>query len=193
MDNMEKTAKFEQAINSAADAEIKGYLEQAQKAAEEALKSVNTEYLDKSDNSFLSETEKIKKSFEHQLSQKQFDASREVFAHRTKRVEEFFSQLKQEIADFTQTPEYENKLFEIIKEIEGDYPFDEATVLYVRQKDLDKVKEKYPKLKVEVDKKIKLGGVSVFYPNMSLFLDKTFDNSFENQKAEFVNNKIMQL
>lgn len=193
MDNMEKTAKFEQAINSAADAEIKGYLEQAQKAAEEALKSVNTEYLDKSDNSFLSETEKIKKSFEHQLSQKQFDASREVFAHRTKRVEELFSQLKQEIADFTQTYEYENKLFEIIKEIEGDYPFDEATVLYVRQKDLDKVKEKYPKLKVEVDKKIKLGGVSVFYPNMSLFLDKTFDNSFENQKAEFVNNKIMQL
>ena len=65
--------------------------------------------------------------------------------------------------------------------------------LYVKPDDVDKIKKHYPNINVCGDKKIKLGGVSVFFPEKSVFADKTFDSAFAEQKAEFVNNSIMQL
>ncbi len=58
---------------------------------------------------------------------------------------------------------------------------------------MEEVKRLYPKISVQADKNIKLGGVSVFYPSDSVYIDKTYDNSFQQQKAEFVKNAFMQI
>lgn len=193
MENLEKIALFEKAINKAAESEIDSLLSEARKKAEEAVKCADEEYLEKCYHTVSGETKNIKRKLEHEVSQREFEASKEVFAHRSKRVNEFFEELEKEIAVFSQTSEYEKRLIALTEEIEKENPFDEKTVIYVKPADVDRVKKHYPKVNVSGDKNIRLGGVSVFYPERSVFADRTFDNAFAEQKAEFVNNKLMQL
>ncbi|MBD5082217.1 MAG: hypothetical protein HDT44_10710 [Ruminococcaceae bacterium] len=193
MENLEKIARFEEAINKAAESEIDKLLSDARKKAEEAVKCADEEYLEKSFHVVSGETKNIERRLQHEVSQKEFEASKEVFAHRSKRVNELFEELEKEIADFSKTPEYEKRLIAITEEIEKETPFDDKTVIYVKPTDVEMLKKHYPKVNVSGDKNIKLGGVSVFYPQSSVYADRTFDNAFAEQKAEFVNNKLMQL
>lgn len=193
MDNMEKIAIFEKAINKAAEDETESLLSDARKKAEEAVKCADEEYLERCYHVVSGETRNIKRKLMHEVSQRDFEASKEVFAHRSRRVQEFFEELEKEIAVFSETPEYEKRLLTLTEEIEKENPFDEKTVIYVKPADVDKLKKHYPNVKISGDKKIRLGGVSVFYPERSVYADRTFDNAFAEQKAEFVNNRIMQL
>lgn len=193
MENLEKIARFEEAINKAAESEIDKLLSDARKKAEEAVKCADEEYLEKSFHVVSGETKNIERKLQHEVSQREFEASKEVFAHRSKRVNELFEELEKEIAEFAQTSEYEKRLVALTEEIEKENSFDEKTVIYVKPADVEKLKKHYPKVNVSGDKNIKLGGVSVFYPERSVYADRTFDNAFGEQKAEFVNNKLMQL
>lgn len=190
---MEKTARFEKAINKAAESEINALLSEAKKKAEEAVKSAEQEYLDNSSNVVAEETKNIKRKLEHEVSQKEFEASKEIYAHRSRCVDSFFEELRKELETFTQTPEYQQKMKQWTEETEKENPFNEKTVIYVKPSDLDAVKKLYPNAAVSADKKIRLGGVCVFYPESSVYCDKTLDSAFEKQKEEFVNNGILQL
>lgn len=193
MENLEKVARFEEAINSAAEAEIKTLLSGAKARADEALASADEEYLEKSYHLLSGETKNIKKKLTHMVSQKSFEASKEVFAFRNKRIEEFFDGIAKEIVKYSKSSEYEKSLEEILSNINNEHRFSENSVAYVKAQDEKTVKKLYPKLTVKTDKNIKLGGVTVFYPDEAIYIDKTFDNAFEQQKADFVNNSFMQL
>ena len=77
--------------------------------------------------------------------------------------------------------------------IQGERPFEDDCVIYVKESDKEEAGKLYPKLSVRADRNITLGGASVFYPSDSIYIDKTYDNSFERQKAEFVKNAFMQI
>lgn len=193
MENMEKTARFEEAIKAESEAEANAVLSAAQTRAKEAVSCADEEYLEKIYNLVSTETKNIKRKYEKLVSQKDFEASKAVFAHRSETVEAFFKDMAKEISDFAKTDEYLQDLKKTLSETEKENAFDTDTVAYVKAEDVDKVKKLYPSLNVKADKKIKLGGVNVFYPKKSLYIDKTFDNAFEQQKEEFVNNGFMQL
>lgn len=193
MNNLEKIARFEEAINKAANDEISTLLAEAKRKAQDAVKCADEEYLEECFHTVSEETKNIKRKLAHMVSQKEFEASKEIFAHRSMRVNELFENLEKEIADFSKTPEYEKRLIVLTEETEKENSFNENTVIYVKPDDVDKIKKHYPNVNVCGDKKIKLGGVSVFFPERSVFADKTFDSAFAEQKAEFVNNRIMQL
>ena len=171
---MEKTARFEEAIKAESEAEANAVLSAAQTRAKEAVSCADEEYLEKIYNLVSTETKNIKRKYEKLVSQKDFEAAKEI-------------------SDFAKTDEYLQDLKKTLSETEKENAFDTDTVAYVKAEDVDKVKKLYPSLNVKADKKIKLGGVNVFYPKKSLYIDKTFDNAFEQQKEEFVNNGFMQL
>ncbi|MDE7280925.1 MAG: hypothetical protein K2N36_04195, partial [Ruminiclostridium sp.] len=108
-------------------------------------------------------------------------------------IEEFFEDAAKEIAEYSKTADYAEALKEILKKINEERPFEEKSVIYVKAEDLEKVRKLYPKYNVQADKNIRLGGASVYYTSDSVYVNKTYDNSFEGQKAEFVNNRFMQL
>lgn len=193
MQNLDKIARFEEAINGAAEAEANAILEAAEKKAEQALESADNEFLKESYQAVSAEAKSIKRKISHMVSQKSFEASKELFAYRSGRVEEFFDDLAKEISDYSKTADYVGKLSELLSEIEGQRAFEKDSVIYVKPDDTEKVKKLYPSAKVSADKNIRLGGASVFYPSASIYIDKTFDNAFRQQKAEFVNNSFMQL
>lgn len=193
MEILDKAARFEEAINTAAEAEINALLDAARSRAANAVAGADEEYLEENYRLVSGETKRIKNSLAHEVSRKSFEASKEVFAHRNRCIEEFFEELAKEIAEYTKTADYTESLKEILLKISGERPFEEKSVIYVKAEDMEKVKKLYPKLSVQADKNIKLGGASVFYPSDSVYIDRTYDNSFEGQKAEFVNNRFMQL
>lgn len=192
MENIEKVARFEEAINRQADAEISALLSEAKAKAEEAVACADNEYLEESYRIVSGETGKIKRKLENMVSQKSYEASKDFFAHRNKRVEEFFDSLEKEIIEFSRTPEYEQRLKSIIEEISVESSITETSVIYVKASDTEKTKKLYPSCTVKPDKNIRLGGAAVFYPERSVYIDKTLDNAFAQQKADFVNNYLMQ-
>ena len=192
MENMEKVARFEDAINREADAEINALLSKAKEKAEEAVACADKEYLEESYRLVSGETVKIKRKLDNLVSQRSFEASKEFLSHRNERVEEFFNALQKEIIDFSGTPEYEQRLKSIIAEINSERSITDTSVVYVKAADTEKAKKLYPNFNIKSDKNIKLGGAAVFYPESSIYIDKTIDNAFAQQKTDFVNNKIMQ-
>ena len=189
----EKTVQFEEKINAAADAEIEALLSEAKARAEKAISGADEEYLEKSYHVVSGETKNIKKRLEHMVSQKSFEASREIFAHRNKLVEDFFDGIAKRVLDYAKTDDYRRDLAEILKEVNADHAFTPASKAYVRAEDVETVKKLYPSLQVEADRKIKLGGVTVYYPEEKIYIDRTFDNTFTEQKTAFADTDVMRL
>ena len=189
----EKTAQFEEKINSAADAEIEALLSAAKARAEKAVSGADEEYLEKSYHVVSGETKNIKERLDHIVSQKSFEASREVFAHRNKLVDDFFSGIETKLLEYAKTDDYRQNLADILKEVNAQHAFTSSSKAYVRAEDVDAVKKLYPALQVEADKKIKLGGVTVYYPEDKIYIDRTFDNKFQEQRTAFADNDFMRL
>lgn len=192
-DDIEKIARFEDTINKEADAEINSMLSEAKENADEAVRSACERYQEKSSDIISDEIKKMKSRYEHAVSQKSFEASREVIAHRNEAVEQFFSELEKKLIAYSSTEEYKEYLAKEIGEINAERAFTSSVKIYVRSTDAEVVRKLYPDVCVQADKKIKLGGANVFYPDEGICIDKTLDNLFEQQKAEFVNNAFMRL
>lgn len=192
MENIEKVARFEEAINREAEAEINALLSKARAKAEETIACADNEYLEESYRLVSGETGKIKRKFAKAVSQRSYEAAKNFFSHRNMRVEEFFDSLEEEIIDFSDTPEYEQRLKSIIAEINSESPITDTSVVYVKASDMEKAKKLYPSFNIEPDKNIRLGGAAVFYPESSVYIDQTLDNAFAQQKKDFVNIEFMQ-
>ena len=189
----DKITQFEEKINSAADAEAEALLSEAKARAEKAISGADEKYLERSYNVVSGETKNIKVRLDHMLSQKSFEASREVFAHRNKLVDDFFDGIATKLRDYAGTDDYRQNLADILKEVNAQRSFTAQSKAYVRAEDVDTVKKLYPQLQVEADRKIKLGGVTVYYPEDKIYIDRTFDNTFQEQRTAFADNDFMRL
>ena len=191
--NNEKRAQFEEKINAEADAEIEALLSAAKARAEKAISGADEEYLERSYHVVSGETKNIKNRLDHMVSQKSFEASREVFAHRNKLVDDFFNGIAEKLLEYAKTDGYRRNLADILKEVNAQHTFTPQSKAYVRAEDVDTVKKLYPSLQVEADRKIKLGGVTVYYPEEKIYIDRTFDNTFQEQRTAFADNDFMRL
>ena len=189
----DKVAQFEEKINAAADAEIEALLSEARARAEKAISGADEEYLEKSYHVVSGETKNIKTRLDRMVSQKSFEASREIFAHRNKLVEDFFDGIAKRVLDYVKTDDYRKNLADILKEVNAGHAFTPTSKAYVRAEDVDTVKKLYPTLQVEADQKIKLGGVTVYYPEDKIYIDRTFDNTFREQRTAFADTDFMRL
>ena len=189
----DKIVQFEEKINSVADAEIEALLAEAKARAEKAVAGADEEYLEKSYHVVSGRTKDMKRRLDHMVSQKSFEASREIFAHRNRLVEEFFDGVAKRVLDYVKTDDYRLNLAEILKEVNTQHAFTTQSKAYVRAEDVDTVKKLYPSLQVEADKNIKLGGVTVYYPEDKIYIDRTFDNTFAEQKTAFADTDFMRL
>ena len=189
----DKVAQFEEKINAEADAEIERLLSEAKARAEKAVIGADEEYLEKSYHVVSGKTKDIKRRLDHTVSQKSFEASREIFAHRNKLVEDFFDGIAKKLQDYAKTDDYRKNLADILKDVNTQHAFTSTSKAYVRAEDVDTVKKLYPTLQVEADRKIKLGGVTVYYPEDKIYIDRTFDNTFDEQRTAFADTDFMRL
>lgn len=195
-ENKDKLTRFEEAVNMEISAEIDNILENAKKQAEEIVTAADSEYSENSSTKISDSTKQIKSKMEHLVSQESFSSEREVLAFRNKLVEDFFAEISGKVIEFSSSVKYEAFLEKLLNELNSEKAFYKGVTVFVKPSDEQKAMQaakKFNVLEVKTDKMIKLGGVSVFYPNESQYIDKTLDDAFRLQKEKFVNNPEMQL
>lgn len=195
----EKSAKilrFEEAVNLEVNAEIEEIIESARKKAEEIISKAESECSYNSEQTVIGKARELKASSELIVSQKSFNAEKQTVIFRNKLVDDFFNEIEKKLTAFVQGDKYKEWLEKALASLSDEKAFYDGVIVYARKADEKTVEEllkAFPAVTVKIDKSIKLGGITVFYPNESQYIDKTIDDAFRQKKEAFVNNPEMQL
>lgn len=152
-------------------------------ACEEAY-AMSTEYLE-------TEKRKVRLQINSSRCALETELKHEFAAARDSITDEVFAEAAENIAAFTQTPEYELFLTKSLMNIAGIYGRNPITV-FARPSDLQQVKGLLHCLPVnselKTDTGIILGGLKALCSEMSLRLDDTLDSRLKMQKQYFYEN-----
>ena len=194
--NNARLLRIEEAVNQEVQAEIDEIIEQAKAKADAIISKAESECSYKSEQTVISKARELKTSSDLVVSQKSYNAEKQTVIFRNKLVEDFFSGIEEKLIAFTESGKYKDWLSKAINALNDEKAFYDGVVLYARRTDekiVTELSKAFPVVSVEADKSIKLGGVTVFYPNEGQYIDKTIDDAFRQQKEAFVNNPEMQL
>lgn len=195
-DNTEKIGRFQEAINSAASAEIDRLVSEAAKEIEISLKDTEANLAEEYERVVAERTAQLQSERDRAISRKSFSVSKETIAYRSKLVDELFDEVYREITEYALSDGYKAKLKATLAEINGQFAFYDGVTVFAKDKDVETVAElvkAYNGVNVKADGNIRLGGITVVYPKENRCVDKTLDDAFRASKEGFVNNAELQL
>ena len=195
-DNTEKIGRFQEAINSAASAEIDRLVSEAAKEIEISLKDTEANLAEEYERVVAERTAQLQSERDRAISRKSFSVSKETIAYRSKLVDELFDEVYREITEYALSDGYKAKLKATLAEINGQFAFYDGVTVFAKDKDIETVAElvkAYNGVNVKADGNIRLGGITVVYPKENRCVDKTLDDAFRASKEGFVNNAELQL
>ena len=195
-DNTEKIGRFQEAINSAASAEIDRLVSEAAKEIEISLKDTEANLAEEYERVVAERTAQLQSERDRAISRKSFSVSKETIAYRSKLVDELFDEVYREITEYALSDGYKAKLKATLAEINGQFAFYDGVTVFAKDKDIETVAElvkAYNGVNVKADVNIRLGGITVVYPKENRCVDKTLDDAFRASKEGFVNNAELQL
>lgn len=186
----EKLQKFIAAVNGEVEMRVGEILAEAENekkriisAAEEKGRNEAEKYLDeKKRNSG--------RDFVREISRAELDAKREVLLYREELTEKLFSDVKGRIEAYRKTDAYLKKLEEMLasSDISGNA---EIRLAPEDMKHADKLKKSVPSsVEIKTDSNIRLGGLSVYFRDKGIVIDKTFDLALEEQREEFTASNV---
>ncbi len=196
MQDIGKTSNFLKAINKYAAEQRKEIKTRAEEFRKYELQKAEAEVL--RDAYFLIQREmaQMKKNIANEVSKLELEKRKEIFAKRQSIMDEVLQKAKSKILDFTKTPEYVELLKKYAESISKILK-KSGTILYVCERDeklKDVIREAYGKIcRVEVDDKIKIGGIIAVNSVMSLIIDETLDSKLEEQKSWFEENSKLNV
>lgn len=167
----------------------------AEAEAKEIIKSAYDSYMRDEEEQLKKDKNDTRILYQKEVSKRDFSAHKEVLAHRSKLVEDFFTDIKKRLSDFTKTTEYKDFLAKSLDCINKEKAISKDEIIYISRNDVafkNELAEKYSVQVIE-DKNIVIGGVRVFYPNENIYMDKTLDDALLAEKNEFVNHIELQL
>ena len=123
------------------------------------------------------------KSINSQLNAKaSMELRKELFAYRSEKVKQLFSDVKKELIDFTNSNKYENFISDKWQEIALSITDGSIRVRAVDEKLLHKIA---PKMEVIVDDKIEIGGFIYVSEDGKKEYDVTLDQALKDQRSWF--------
>jgi len=184
----DKLNGFIVAVNTDINESIAKLIEEANQRRYEIIKEAKDEALNESYIKIKTEVKNIGSKYQILLSKKEQEYKIKVLKYKESLFLKIFHNIEQKLKEFTQKEEYKEFLFDLIKLEE----IDENSIIYLNSKDMkfqeDIIKFKLVKCSFEVDNSIKIGGLSIFYPQKSILINKTIDLKLEEQKKYFANN-----
>lgn len=182
---------FRQAINSQADAEAA----EISRQAEDKRAALEKEKRERSAHEALSEIKaersRIGTAFKKEISRCDYDMKRAVLSHRNDLTEQFFTEIRQKLSAWTNTPAYTEYLKTALKKAEEALG-STGIIIHARGKDIDAV-TKLTTLSVEADSSIIIGGISAADCARGLFADFTLDSRLAEEMAAFSNKSELRL
>lgn len=176
------------AVNSDINESISKLIEEANQRRYEIIKEAKDEALNESYIKIKTEVKNIGSKYQILLSKKEQEYKIKILKYKESLFLKIFHNIEDKLIEFTHKEEYKEFLFNQIESEE----IDENSIIYLNSKDMkfkeDIINFKSVKCSFEVDNSIKIGGLSVFYPQKSILINKTIDFKLEDQKKNFANN-----
>lgn len=127
---------------------------------------------------------------------KNLEAQGNVFRIRDEMVSTIFQRSENKLIDFSETPEYKDKLLAFAKEIADTFK-DNSCIIYVKEDDLKfekDIKSVFSgEAEVKADIKIRIGGLRGFCEKLEIVADNTLDSKLESKRASFLKNADLKI
>ena len=132
------------------------------------------------------ETEKLERETNKRLSIEQLDLRREAGRRQDELKDKLFVELKDKLANFMETEEYEKFLenqVKAVKELAGD----EAVVVYMYPSDGEKARRVslYMGIAIRISDYSFLGGIRAVIPGRHILVDNSFQTRLEEARHNF--------
>lgn len=193
--NDQKITAFQDSVHKEIDDEINYIISHASEERSRIIEQAKDDFLNDSFRRISDETKIIKNKCRHRVSKQSFDSNKAVLEKRNSLIDEFFFSLEKKLKDFTASKEYDNYLAKTLKDINKTQPLYEGVVVHVNNADLTKssLLGDVKGVRLEASKKIKLGGMTIFYPNEKLYIDLTLDKQLKKERENFTKNPELRL
>ena len=132
------------------------------------------------------ETEKLEREINKRLSIGQLDLKREVSHRQEELKDKLFVELRDELANFMESREYQFFLEEEVRRAK-EFAGSEPMVIYMDPSDEDKI----PRIAMHVGAEIKvseysfIGGIRAVIPSKHILIDNSFQTKLEEARHEF--------
>lgn len=189
--NMEKLSGFYSAINHYAEAQREKILKDIEAYKIKSLREAEGTAKIEADRLVLKEVAEARSDIVREMSHKEIDARRVLLEKRQKLTDQVFAKAADKLVEYTQTPAYKATLEKYAIEMAKvlDKP---GNVIYIKQGDeTAKAVARAAfgaSATIEVDRKIKIGGLRGENKEMRLIADSTLDSMLEDQRSWFQEN-----
>lgn len=189
MDNINaRLDKFRQAINKQADADAAELTRQYEKKRSAAESERSRRSADEALAQINSEKERASAQFRKEFSRCETEQRTAVLACRNQLMEQLFSEVRQRLIEWTDTPAYTEYLKKALEKAKQE--FGSNIVICARERDIPAI-QGMTTLPVTADGSVILGGISARCEN--LFADYTLDSRLAEQKAAFPQRSELRL
>lgn len=193
--NNQKIAAFQDSVLKEIDDKIVHMLANANEERKRIVEKAKDDYLVESFRRVSNETKLIKNACRRRVSKQSFDSERAVLTERNSLIDDFFGGIEKKLKAFAVSSGYADYFKDVLKSANEKMPFYEGVTVQVSPADYAKTAllNDFPALKAESSRKIKIGGMTVYYPNEKLYVDLTLDKQLKKERDGFVNNSELRL
>lgn len=186
MDAARKLDAFLSAVSEAAEKEVETKEQEAERSAEEYRENAMETVKARSEKELSDAKNKITAKYRKAFAQVGYRGKTALLSSRQALLGDLFSQLREKIVGFTDSPEYVEWLGGLLRE---NAPKEQDAVILVREKDLP-LQEKLRSAAgiscdFRVDKSILLGGLSILSADGRRCENHTLDEAYASQYRDF--------
>ena len=189
--NVKRTELFFEAVNAQVEAETNAIIRDSEEEKKKIVKKANDTFTKRAYDDVKDNAKKSSGKYALVANKAEFEAHKEILRYRNSLVDKLFSEVEEKLSDFRKTDEY--KVF-LEKSLENEKKSDNM-IVYLMSDDM-KYKDLLAKIvdaEFKVDPSIKLGGISLCYPDETVIVDKTFDTLLGDEKRIFASSGILML
>lgn len=186
----EKAEMFRAAIDKQADEEIARSAKEIRARKSAAGKARKEHELAEALAQVRTERRVHEMRFKKEISRCEFETTKAVRAHRKQIIDDFFEEIRGELAEFAKSDKYGDYLKRSIAKAESE--LGEKCVIFAAAKDVETVK-KLTSREVRPDLSIMIGGISALDEEKGLFTDHTLDSALADEREAFTDKPELRL
>ncbi len=189
--NEKRTKLFFDAVNAQVEAETKSIIRDSEEEKKKIVKKANDTFTKRAYDDVKDSAKKSSGKYALLANKAEFEAHKDILRYRNSLVDKLFSEVKEKLSEFRKTDEYRAFLE---KSLENEKKSDNM-IVYLMSDDMKykDILSKIADVEFKVDASIKLGGLSVCYPDELVIVDKTFDTLLNDEKRNFASGGTLML
>lgn len=181
---------FRAAINKQADEEIKEQVEKL-RAKKSAVSKAKAELAVREELAVIhAEQNAVESRIKKEMSRCDFETARAVRVHRKELIDEFFTEIREELVEFTKSTEYDGYLWKSLKKAEET--FGKEFVIFAAVKDIPRL-EGMSRCELRQENSILIGGICAMDEKRGLFIDLSIDKALEDEIKAFSQRSELRL